>query len=107
MKAAGLSWPLAPDVDEGELERRLFAPSPPCNRPIERPLPNWAMVHQDLSRKGVTLRLTTQRQGLQLSLGADGVLIGEFGEERRHFTPIERIPPVIIVFARQILREIR
>ena len=57
MKAAGLSWPLAPDVDEGELERRLFAPSPPCNRPIERPLPNWAMVHQDLSRKGVTLRL--------------------------------------------------
>jgi hypothetical protein len=26
--------------------------------------------------KGVTLRLATQRQGLQLSLGADGVLIG-------------------------------
>jgi hypothetical protein len=26
--------------------------------------------------KGVTLRLTTQRQGLQLSLGADGVIIG-------------------------------
>ncbi|HEV7257720.1 MAG TPA: hypothetical protein VGN82_08055 [Bosea sp. (in: a-proteobacteria)] len=26
--------------------------------------------------KGVTLRLTTRRQGLQLSLGADGVLIG-------------------------------
>ena len=26
--------------------------------------------------KGVTLRLATQRQGLQLSLGADGVIIG-------------------------------
>lgn len=26
--------------------------------------------------KGVTLRLKTQRQGLQISLGADGVLIG-------------------------------
>ena len=26
--------------------------------------------------KGVTLRLTTRRQGLQLQLGADGVLIG-------------------------------
>ena len=26
--------------------------------------------------KGVTLRLTTRRQGLQLSFGADGVLIG-------------------------------
>lgn len=26
--------------------------------------------------KGVTLRLATQRQGLQLSLGADGVVIG-------------------------------
>ncbi len=57
MKAAGLSWPLASDVDEGELERRLFAPSLPCSRPIERPLPDWAVVHQELSRKGVTLRL--------------------------------------------------
>lgn len=55
MKAAGLTWPLAPDVDEGELERRLFASA--RSRPVERPLPDWACAHRDLSRKGVTLRL--------------------------------------------------
>jgi hypothetical protein len=42
----------------------------------------WAIGDQGRGRlwlrnaKGVTLRLTTQRQGLQLSLGADGVVIG-------------------------------
>ena len=28
---------------------------------------------------------------------ADGALLGEFGEERRDFTPIQDIPPVLIV----------
>jgi hypothetical protein len=42
----------------------------------------WALGDQGRGRlwlrndKGVTLRLATRRQGLQLSLGADGVLIG-------------------------------
>lgn len=42
----------------------------------------WAVGNQGRGNvylrndKGVTLRLTTQRQGLQLSFGADGVLIG-------------------------------
>jgi hypothetical protein len=42
----------------------------------------WAVGNQGRGRlwlrndKGVTLRLATRRQGLQLSLGADGVLIG-------------------------------
>lgn len=42
----------------------------------------WALGDQGKGRlwlrndKGVTLRLATRRQGLQLSLGADGVLIG-------------------------------
>jgi len=42
----------------------------------------WAVGDQGRGRlwlrndKGVTLRLATRRQGLQLSLGADGVLIG-------------------------------
>ncbi len=40
--------------------------------------------------------LTDYRPKLPLRIfTADGVLIGEFGEERRHFTPIERIPPVM------------
>jgi hypothetical protein len=42
----------------------------------------WAVGDQGRGRlwlrnnKGVTMRLATRRQGLQLSLGADGVLIG-------------------------------
>ena len=42
----------------------------------------WAIGDQGRGRlwlrnaKGVTMRLATRRQGLQLSLGADGVLIG-------------------------------
>jgi len=42
----------------------------------------WAVGNQGRgnvylrNEKGVTLRLATRRQGLQLSLGADGVLIG-------------------------------
>lgn len=42
----------------------------------------WAIGDEGRGRlwlrnpKGVTLRLNTQRKGLQLSLGADGVLIG-------------------------------
>ncbi len=42
----------------------------------------WAIGDEGRGRlwlrnaKGVTLRLTTQRRGLQISLGADGVVIG-------------------------------
>jgi transposase len=49
---AGLSWPL--HLDEAELERRLF-PVPTYTR--ERPMPDWAVVHHELRRKGVTLHL--------------------------------------------------
>jgi len=54
--AAGLSWPLPADLDEDTLFRRLFpAPSEPAARTI--PCPDWSVIHTDLRRKGVTLRL--------------------------------------------------
>jgi len=54
--AAGLSWPLPEETDDARLERMLF--SSPLNV-IEkpRPLPDWSVVHQELTRKGVTLFL--------------------------------------------------
>ena len=56
---AGLSWPLPGDLDEGELERRLFPNAPPF--PSHRhPRPDWARVHQELRRPGVTLFLLWQ-----------------------------------------------
>src|SRR5665213_2953041 len=55
-RASGLAWPLAPELDEATLEARLFARSP---LPIagDRPRPDWASVHRELKRSGVTLQL--------------------------------------------------
>jgi len=52
---AGLCWPLAEEVDEAELERRLF---PVTSYAGERPVPDWIEVHRELKRsKAVTLHL--------------------------------------------------
>jgi transposase len=55
-RAAGLSWPLPEELDEAALERKLF-PALPYIPASERPLPNWAELHQELRHKGVTLFL--------------------------------------------------
>jgi transposase len=69
---AGLAWPLPEDLNEEALERRLFvtAHPPPA---FHRPMPDWAIVHQERKRKGVTLLLLWQEykaatpDGLQYS----------------------------------------
>ena len=44
------------ELDEAELERKLFPPPPLI--PFElRPIPNWPEIHQELRRKGMTLFL--------------------------------------------------
>lgn len=58
-RASGLSWPLPAGLRDSELERRLFPVT--CSTPArERPLPDWAWVHRELQRKGVTLSLLWQ-----------------------------------------------
>jgi len=57
-QAAGLSWPLPAEMEEEELERRLFPPRP--SKAQQRPQPEWAVIHQELRRKGVTLGLLWQ-----------------------------------------------
>src|SRR5918912_2593103 len=55
-RAAGLSWPLPEDLDDGRLEARLFPPS--SGTPADRsPMPDWAWVHRELRRPDVTLAL--------------------------------------------------
>jgi transposase len=54
--AAGLGWPLPERIDDTELERRLY-PGPSVVVGSRRPEPEWARVHADLRRKGVTLQL--------------------------------------------------
>ena len=53
---AGLSWPLPEGLDEEALERRLFPPPPPApGRQFAEA--DWAAVHRELKRPGVTLAL--------------------------------------------------
>jgi transposase len=52
----GLSWSLAPEIDEATLERQLF----PSLHPVaqeKRQMPPMEYLHQELKKKGVTLQL--------------------------------------------------
>lgn len=53
---AGLSWPLPDELDDAALERRLYH-RPPVVRMSAHVEPDYARVHQELKRKGVTLTL--------------------------------------------------
>jgi transposase len=53
---AGVSWPLPEGLDEAALERLLFPPPLPSKgRQLSEP--DWAGVHRELKRPGVTLAL--------------------------------------------------
>ena len=52
----GITWPVPAEIDDAELERRLFAPAG-FNAPSSRPPPDWNRVHAELRRRGVTLLL--------------------------------------------------
>src|SRR5882762_3591808 len=41
-RAAGVSWPLAEDLDDVQLEALLF-PAPPAIAADQRPMPDWAL----------------------------------------------------------------
>jgi len=51
-QAAGLGWPLPDELDDAQIEQRLF---PPVERPNSRPLPDFNYIHTELKKKGVTL----------------------------------------------------
>ena len=55
-KQAGLGWPLPNEFGDEELERLLFPPvlDVPAD---QRPQPDWAALHRELRRPGVTLLL--------------------------------------------------
>jgi len=74
--ASGLSWPLPADLADSELERRLF-PVTGSTPAHERPMPDWAWVHQELQRKGVTRALVwvfSDNQGVR---SAASILAGD------------------------------
>lgn len=55
-KQAGLTWPLPDDLQDDQLERRLF-PQAAAIPSALRGIPDWKEIHGELKRKGVTLQL--------------------------------------------------
>ena len=53
---AGLSWPLPADLGEDTLYELLFPKAPHSSTRVI-PCPDWSLIHTELRRKGVTLRL--------------------------------------------------
>jgi len=54
--AAGITWPVPADIDDAALEARLFT-RPMFNATRHRIVPDWAQLHQELKKPGVTLQL--------------------------------------------------
>ena len=54
-REAGLGWPLPDGLTDTGLEARLYPSQGPSI--ALRPLPDWAAIHRELKRKGVTLLL--------------------------------------------------
>lgn len=74
IEAAGVAWPMPPDLDDAQLEARLY-PLKPVLPTIA--LPDFAHIQRELSRPGVTRLLLWQEykaqhpQGLQYSAFCD------------------------------------
>ena len=56
---AGLGWPVPDEIDDVELERRLFPPAA-TESGAERIEPDWSRIHAELKGRGVTLALPWQ-----------------------------------------------
>ena len=54
-RASGLAWPVPPELDEAAIETRLYTDHRPP--PGVRPAPEWAAIHAERKRTGVTLPL--------------------------------------------------
>ena len=86
--AAGLSWPLPDAMDEAALEARLFPPQPSPGRAFAEP--DWAAIHLELKRVGVTLALLWQEYRAS---HPDGYGYSAFCEHYRRWS--QRLSPVM------------
>jgi transposase len=95
--AAGLSWPLANGLDESSLHARLYHRAVPLSR---RPTPDFAALHAELARPGVTRVLLWQEykaahpDGWQYSVFCDRYQRWLAGQERvlrQHHAPGEKL----------------
>jgi transposase len=55
-KVIGITWLVPQEIDDAELERRLFT-APSFEEKPKRPPLDWPRLHEELKRRGVTLML--------------------------------------------------
>ena len=85
-KAAGLSWPLPAELSGAELEAQLF-PGAVARPGRQIAVPDWATVHKECQRKGVTLSLCAR------SAAIAGIrLRGVLNEAKAFYTSSSRQP---------------
>lgn len=78
---AGLGWPLPEDLDDAALEAKLF-PAQAGPGWVQRALPDFAKLHQELRRVGVTLQLLWLEYR---EAHPDGYQYSQFCERYRRF----------------------
>src|ERR1700722_4228559 len=71
---AKLSWPLSPEMDDETLENLLY-PNQEEDDSEDKSFPNFQHIHQELSKKGVTLKLLWQEYA---SSNPDGLRYSRF-----------------------------
>src|SRR3981081_1408090 len=59
----GITWPVPEEIDDAELERRLFPV--PGETAAPRPAIDWRQVHEEMKRRSVTLVLLWQEYGAE------------------------------------------
>ena len=81
--AAGIQWPMAPEIDDAELEQRLFPPVS-ASKTGRKPEPDWAMIHQELKRKGATLMVLHEEYLAEYPAGLSYSLFCQRHQEFMH-----------------------
>ncbi len=59
-EAGAIGWPIPEEWTEDEILQRLLGPAEPTPAIAAADVPDWPQVHEELRRKGVTLRLLWQ-----------------------------------------------
>jgi transposase len=89
-RVIGITWPIPTELSDAELERRLFVPAGFHDGPT-KPVPDWAKVHEELKRRGVTLMILWEEHRAEY---ADGHGYSQFcelyGRWRKRLSPIMR-----------------
>jgi transposase len=89
-KVIGITWPIPQEINDAELERRLFTPAGFRHGPT-RPLPDWAKVHEELKRRGVTLMILWEEFRAEAPDGHSYARFCQiYGEWKKHLSPTMR-----------------